>query len=103
MMRIWRVAVLALAALTTVGCSGGGLFRQYEYEEDITLSLDGRATIYVNASLAALDALRGAPFDTRPNARTDREAVRTFFTTPVTRVQQVTQGRRGGRRFVYVR
>src|SRR5690349_7071666 len=104
MTRIWRVAALALAALTTVGClGGGGLFRQYEYEEDITLSLDGTATIYVNSSVAALDALRGAPFDTRPNARIDREAVRKFFTTPFTRVRQVSQSRRAGRRFVYVR
>ena len=103
MMRIWRVAVLALTALTMAGCSSGGLFRQYEYEEDITLALDGTATIYVNASLAALDALRGASFDTRPNARIDREAVRKFFTTPVTRVAQLSQARRSGRRFVYVR
>src|ERR1044071_5951344 len=103
MMRIWRVAVLALAALTTVGCAGSGVFRQYEYEEDITLSLDGKATIYVNASLAALDALRGAPFDIRPNARLDRDAVRRFSTTPVTRVTRGSQARRRGRRFVYVR
>ena len=103
MMRIWRVAVLALAALAMAGCSGGRLFRQYEYEEDVTLSLDGTATIYVNASVAALDALRGASFDSRPNARVDRDAVRKFFTTPFTRVRQVSQGRRGGRRFVYVR
>jgi len=103
MMRIWRVAVLALTALAAAGCSGSGLFRQYEYEEDITLSLDGTATIYVNTSLAALDALRGASFDTRPNARVDRDAIRKFFTTPFTRVAQVSQGRRSGRRFVYVR
>src|SRR5205085_11387656 len=89
--------------LPMAGCSGGGRFRQYEYAEDITLSLDGTATIYVNASLAALDALRGASFDTRPSARVDRDAVRNFFTTPFTRVRQLSQGRRNGRRFVYVR
>jgi len=103
MIRIWRVAALALAAVATVSCAGSGIFRQYEYEEDITLSLDGTATIYVNSSLAALDALRGASFDTAPNARVDRDAVRKFFTTPFTRVAQVSQSRRRGRRFVHVR
>ena len=31
-----------------------GFFRPFEYDEDIHLSLDGSATIYVNASLPAL-------------------------------------------------
>src|SRR5437763_207765 len=103
MMRISRAAVLMLAALAAVSCSSGGLFRQYEYEEDIYLALDGSATIYVNSSVAALDALRGAALDTRPSARLDRDGVRRFFTTPVTRVVQVTQSRRSGRRFLHVR
>ena len=47
------------------------------------LSLDGSATIYVNSSIAALNALRGTSFDTRPRARIDRDAVRQYFTTPV--------------------
>jgi hypothetical protein len=63
MTRTWRSAAIALAAavaLMLAGCGGAsGLFRQYEYEEDIYLSLDGTATIYVNSSVAALDALRG--------------------------------------------
>src|SRR4029077_15568419 len=84
-------------------CSGGGLFRQYEYEEDIYLSLDGSATLYVSSSVAALDALRGATLDTSPAARLDRDAVRRFYTSPVTRVGQVTQSRRNGRRFLHVR
>jgi len=103
MSRVWRVAVLALAALAAVSCSGSRLFRQYEYEEDIYLSLDGTATIDVNTSLSALDALRGAAFDTRPSARIDRDAVRRFYTTPLTRVTQISQSRRRGRRFVHVR
>jgi hypothetical protein len=103
MMRILRVAVLAVTALAAAGCSGGGLFRQYEYEEDIYLALDGTATVYVNTSLAALDALRGAPLDTRPSARVDTDAVRALYTTPVTRVSQISQSRRSGRRFVHVR
>ena len=103
MSRIWRVAVLAAAALAAVSCSGRGLFRQYEYQEDIYLSLDGTATIYVNTSVAALDALRGASFDTKPSARLDRDGVRAFYTSPVTHVSQVSQSRRNGRHFVHVR
>jgi hypothetical protein len=103
-MRIPRVAVFALVAAAAAGCgSGGGLFRQYEYEEEIYLSLDGTATVYVNGSVPALDALRGASFDSDPHARLDRDAVRRFYTTPVTRVVQVRESRRRGRRFVHVR
>ena len=56
-------AVLAALILTFASaCNGSGLFgRQYEYEEDLTLGLDGRATVVVNASLASLAALRGLP------------------------------------------
>ena len=64
----------------------------------IYLSLDGSATVYVNSSVPALDALRGASLDTSPTARLDRDAVRRFYTTPVTRVVQVSQSRRSGRR-----
>jgi len=103
MTRIRRAVALAAAALLAVSCSGGGLFRQYEYEEDVYLSLDGTAAVYVNSSVAALDALRGATLDTRPSARLDRDAVERFFTTPVTRVIQVSESRRRGRRFLHVR
>ena len=103
MTRIWRAAALAAVALVAVSCSRGGLFRQYEYEEDVYLSLDGSATVYVNGSVPALDALRGATLDTRPSARLDRDAVRRFYTTPVTHVTQISQSRRRGRRFVHVR
>ena len=97
------VAVLA-AALTAGGCSRGERFRPFEYEEEMFLALDGSATVYVNTSVAALDALRGASFPTTPSALIDREAVRTWFTTPVTRVIGTPSlSRRSGRRFVHVR
>jgi hypothetical protein len=103
-MRIWRAVVLALVAAAATGCgNGGSLFRQYEYEEDIYLSLDGTATVYVNASIAALDALRGASFNADPRARVDRDGVRGYYTTPVTRVTAINESRRSGRRFVHVR
>jgi hypothetical protein len=94
------LAVLLLAA--AIGC-GRGLFRQYEYEEEMYLSLDGSATIYVNSSVPALNALRGASFDTRPDAPLDRAAVREYFTTPVTRVTRVNTSRRNNRRFAHLR
>ena len=105
-MRICRAAMLVLVVLTGVaaaGCGSGGLFRPYEYEEDVYLLLDGSATVYVNASIPALDALRGAPFDPDPRARLDRDALRRFYTTPVTRVTAINESRRSGRRFVHVR
>jgi hypothetical protein len=84
--------------------SAGGFFRQYEYEEDIYLSLDGSAVIYVNTSLAALNALRGTSFATAPNAPLDRDRLGAFFTTPVTRVNgQISASRRSNRRFIHVR
>src|SRR5262249_31994409 len=71
---------LALSLSSVVlmaGCSAGsGLFRQYEYEEELYLTLDGTATVYVNSSIAALDALRGTTFDTSPTTPVDRDAVR---------------------------
>jgi hypothetical protein len=67
------------------------------------LSLDGSATLHVNSSIPALNALRGTSFDTRRNARVDRGAVQRYFTSPVTRVVRVTPFRRSGRRFVHVR
>jgi hypothetical protein len=105
-MRIFRAAMFVLIVLTgaaAAGCGSGGLFRPYEYEEDVYLSLDGSATVYVNASIPALDVLRGAPFDADPRARLDRDAVRRFYTTPVTRVTAINESRRSGRRFVHVR
>jgi hypothetical protein len=108
-MRIRAVGALAIGvgalaiALASVGCGGTSLFRQYEYEEDVYLSLDGSATVYVNSSLAALNALRGTTFDTRPIARVNRDRIRAFYTSPVTHVAWVRDSRRKGRRFVHLR
>ena len=114
-MRNVVAAAFALAAFTVVavsacggradgGIGGGGLFRQYEYEEEVYLSIDGTATVYVNASLASLNVLRGTSFATAPNAPLDRDGVRAFFSTPVTRVNgQVSASRRSNRRFIHVK
>ena len=97
--------ILAVVALltTTSGCGGAGFFRQYEYEEEMYLSLDGSATMYVNTSIAALNALRGTSFDVDPAARFDREVYRRYFSSADTHVTRVTSSRRSGRRFVHVR
>lgn len=97
-------ALLVVTFFVATACSSGGFFQRFEYEEDVYLSLDGSATVYVNSSVAALNALRGAAFDTSPMRPVDRAKVREFFTTPVTTVAATpTTSRRSGRRFVHVR
>jgi hypothetical protein len=97
-------SLCVLGAAGAAACdSTSGLFRQYEYEEEMYLSLDGSATVYVNSSRAALNALRGTAFDPRETAPVDRESFRRYFTTPATRVSRVTTSRRGGRQYVHVR
>lgn len=106
-MRIRALGALLLitapCAMVACGIPTAGLFRQYEYEEDMYLSLDGSATIYVNSSVPAFNALRGTSFDPGPNARIDDE-VRRFFETPVTHVTRLSRpSRRNNRRFIHVR
>jgi hypothetical protein len=95
-------ALTALAAASAISCSTL-LPRQYEYDEEVNLSLDGSATVYVNGSVPALVALRGIDLDPGPTARFDRAAIRRFFTSDVTTVTRVSSSRRHNRRFVHVR
>ena len=97
------LAAAAIGLTMLPACGGPGLFRQYEYEEELYLSLDGSATMYVHSSIAVLNALRGASMDANPAAPVDVEAVRAFFTSPVTRVTRVTRSTRRNRRYVHVR
>ena len=99
-MRVAAIAVLAAAAALSA-CSGGGVFkREYEYEEELYLALDGSATVNVNASVDSLNVLRGATFNPDPAARIDREDVRRFFGAGNADVS-VSLARRDGRRFVH--
>jgi hypothetical protein len=93
-------ACLALLVLALAGCRAL-IPRQYEYEEELYLALDGTATMYVNGSVPALVALRGLDLD--PGARVDRERVRRLYESPVTHVTRVSTSRRAGRRFVHLR
>jgi hypothetical protein len=102
--RAFCVALLFAALAAAASCAGRGLVRQYEYEEEVYLELDGSATVVVNASVPALIALRGLPLDPRPTARFDRGATRALYESAVTRVTRVSRPwRRAGRRFVQVR
>ena len=99
-----RRAWLAGCALVLLAaCSVNPLSRKYEYEEEIYVNLDGSATVYVNAAVPALVALRGVDLPLDANARLDRGDVRAIFETPVTRVANVSTSRRDGRRYVHVR
>lgn len=102
-MRIRVVIALLATLVVAASCGGGGLFRQYEYEEDMYLALDGSATVYVNSSLDALNILRGTSFGTDASADIDRNALRAYYTAPGIEVTRITQSRRSGRRFAHVR
>ena len=105
-MRIARGALRALrsASVRRRVRRRAALFRQYEYEEEMYLSLDGTATVYVNSSIAGAE--RAARHVVRHRARrrasTATRSARTS-PTPVTRVIRVSQSRRSNRRFVHVR
>ena len=99
-----RAALLTALLAASVSCGGGIFGKQYEYEEDMTLALDGSATVVVNASLASLVALRGIDVPVDPKARLDRDRLLEMFTTPVTVVKRVSRPwTRNGRRFVQIR
>jgi hypothetical protein len=94
---------LMLAALAATLSCRSILPAQYEYDEEINLSLDGSATMFVNGSVPALVALRGMPLDPSPAAPLNRDAVSQFFTSSGVRVARVGTSRRNGRRFIHVR
>ena len=102
-MRLRALAPILCAVSVASACGAGGFFRQYEYDEEVYLDLDGSATVQINSSIPALNALRGTTFDTRPTARVDRAAVRAYFSSPDTHVTWVRDSRRNNRRFVHVR
>jgi hypothetical protein len=95
-------ALVLIAVLASIACDNV-IARKYEYEEEIFLALDGSATVYVNASVPALVALRGVALPVDSRARLDRQVVRGFFESPVSHVASVTTSRRENRRYVHLR
>ena len=100
--RSFCLALLAASAMLATACTTV-LPRQYEYDEEVNLSLDGSATVYVNGSVPAFVALRGIDLDTGPTARFDHAAVRQFFSSGASTVTRLSTSRRNGRRFIHVR
>ena len=100
--RSFVLAMLLAAVGLAVSCATM-LPRQYEYDEEVNLSLDGSATVYVNGSVPALVALHGLELDTAPTARIDRAAIRRYFASDATTVTRLSLSRRNGRRFVHLR
>jgi hypothetical protein len=102
-----RALVLALvmtALASSAACKGGILGKQYEYEEDLYLALDGSATLVVNASVPALVALRGIDLDPAGATRLDVDRIRAAYQSPVATVTRISPPwRRGGRRFIQIR
>jgi hypothetical protein len=94
--------LVLLVAVLSSSCAGT-FSRKYEYDEDIHLALDGSATVYLNASIPALVALRGLDLDPDPRARFDRNKVRALYETPVSHVESLTTSRRDNRRYVHLR
>ena len=102
--RAGLLALLGIAAAGSAACKGGILGKQYEYEEDLYLSLDGSATLVVNSSLPALVALRAIDLDLSPDTRPDLNRIRSAYQSPVATVTRVSPPwRRAGRRFVQIR
>jgi hypothetical protein len=98
-------ALVALALSVVAAACGGGVFgKVYEYEEDVYVSLDGSAELIVNASIAALVALRGLDLPVDSAVRLDPNRIRAAYASPTTDVTRVSRfWRRQGRRFVQVR
>ncbi len=100
--RVSAVAA-ALVALAAAAC-GSPLGSKYEYQEQLYLRVDGKATVVIDASIPALVALRGVTLDPDAPASTDRAALRRMFEAAGCHVDNVGQPwRRNGRRFIQVR
>jgi hypothetical protein len=99
------LTLAAVCSILTAACAGTGgiLGKEYEYEEELRLYVDGSARMDLSSSIAALVALRGFDLNTNPAVDVDRDRVRAIFQGPGVDVRSVRVSRRDGRRFVHVR
>ena len=103
-LRVLLLPLVAACLMLASACGGGGLLgKDYEYEEQLRLDVDGSARIDLNSSVAALVALRGFDLNTDPSMEVDRAKVQSMFEGPGVEVTSVRVSRRDGRRFVHVR
>ncbi len=101
-MRAAAAALLLAAAVTACNGQRGPLGPEYEYEEDLTLGLNGSATLIVNASVPALIALRGLPLNADLRTRGDQltKQLQDLYASPHTNVGRISNWTRHGRRYV---
>jgi len=93
--------VIACVSMSACSTSWWPFGAHYEYEEQLYLSVDGRATVVVDASLPALVALRGLPIDSSPSSSIDRDGIRRVLESAGCQVDSVSRPwTRSGRRFV---
>jgi hypothetical protein len=102
----WLAVAVVIAVAAVVWFRAGvmrDLFgRQYEYEEDLTIDVDGSGTLTINASLAALNTLRGLDVDPLASS-VDRDRIRALYQSNVARVTSVPRPwSRHGRHFVQI-
>ena len=98
-----RIAICVfLAALLGSACANP-FAPQYEYEEQVYLEVDGRASVVIDTSLLALAALRGSAIDPAIATATDRNVVRRLVTAAGCQVDDVSRfWTRHGRQFVQI-
>jgi hypothetical protein len=101
-MRVFVVCAAFVSVGLVASCSNP-FGRQYEYEEQVYLGVDGSATVVIDSSIAALVALRGLPLDSAPATPVDRDQVRRLYAAAGCGNVRVGQPwMRDGRRFVQV-
>ena len=99
-------AVLGLfVVIAAASACSNPLGKQYEYEEQVYLTMDGGASIIIDASIPALVALRGAALNPASTARVDQAAVQKVFEqSGCQNIRQVgSPWRRKDRWFIQVR
>lgn len=98
----WKWVVTFAVTAVAAACTNP-LGRQYEYEEQLYLYVDGGATLVIDASIPALVALRKLPLDPSPKTPVDPDQVRRLFATAgCADVRVGSPWVRQGRRFVQV-
>jgi hypothetical protein len=101
--RFVRAAAATVVAAALSAACANPFAPQYEYEEQVYLSVDGSATVVIDSSLPALVALRGLAMDPSIGGSADRDGIRRLFEAAGCRVGNVSRfWTRNGRRFVQV-